>query len=124
MQYVRRMDLAITRDLPRSLSRCELTHLAREPIDHRRAVAQHEAYCAALAAAGLTVIRLPADENHPDCCFVEDTAVVLDELAVIAAPGAASRRGETAAVALALSRYRPLARIELPATLEGGDVLQ
>lgn len=118
------MDIAITREIPRSVARCELTHLAREPIDHARAVAQHQAYCVALTGAGLTVIRLPADEAHPDCCFVEDTAVVLDEVAVIASPGAAARRGETAAIALALSRYRPLVSIELPATLDGGDVLQ
>ena len=118
------MDIAITREIPRSLERCELTHLTREPIDYARAVAQHQVYCDALAAAGLTVIRLPADEAHPDCCFVEDTAVVLDEVAVIASPGAAARRGETAAIARALSRYRSLVHLALPATLEGGDVLQ
>lgn len=118
------MDIAVTREIPRSLERCELTHLAREPIDYERAVAQHEAYCAALAGAGVTVIRLPADEAHPDCCFVEDTAVVVDEVAIITSPGAASRRGETAAVARALARYRPLRVMALPATLDGGDVLR
>lgn len=118
------MDIAITRELSPSLLRCELTHLTREPIDYPRAVAQHQTYCDALVAAGLTVIRLPADPAHPDCCFVEDTAVVLDEVAVIASPGVASRRGETAIIAQTLSRYRPLVHIELPATLEGGDVLK
>ncbi len=118
------MDIAITRELSPALLRCELTHLAREPIDYARAVAQHQTYCTALLAAGLTVIRLPADPAYPDCCFVEDTAVVLDEVAVIASPGAVSRRGETALIAQTLARYRPLVHIELPATLDGGDVLQ
>lgn len=118
------MDIAITREPSPSLARCELTHLARAPIDYAAAVAQHQAYCAALVAAGLNVIRLPADSAYPDCCFVEDTAVVLDEVAVIASLGAASRRGETALIAHTLGRYRPLVHIELPATLEGGDVLQ
>lgn len=118
------MDIAITRELSPSLLRCELTHLTREPIDYARAVAQHQAYCVALVTAGLTVIRLPTDPAYPDCCFVEDTAVVLDEVAVIASPGAASRRGETALIAQTLSRYRPLVHLELPATLEGGDVLK
>lgn len=118
------MDIALTRDVPHSIARCELTHISREIIDIARALAQHEAYCRELAALGLQVIRLPADEQHPDCCFIEDVAVVLDELAVLTALGAPSRRGETPAVAEALGRYRTLARIELPATLEGGDVLR
>jgi dimethylargininase len=118
------MDIAITRDVPRSITRCELTHIAREPIHFDRALAQHEAYCHELAALGLQVIRRPADDAHPDCCFVEDTAVVLDEVAVITALGAPSRRGETPAVASVLRRYRPLLHIELPATVEGGDVLR
>ena len=121
---LRCMDLAITRELLVTLAQCELTHLSREPIDFPRAVAQHQSYCAALAALGLTVLRLPADPGYPDCCFVEDTAVVLDEVAVIASPGVASRRGETALIASTLAGYRPLVHLELPATLEGGDVLQ
>ncbi len=117
------MDIAVTRDIPRSLARCELTHLAREPIDYARAVSQHEAYCRTLGELGLSVVRLPADEAYPDCPFVEDTAVVLDEVAVLASPGVASRRGEVTAMARTLARYRPLLRVEPPATLEGGDVL-
>jgi dimethylargininase len=56
--------------------------------------------------------------------FVEDTAIVLDEIAVITHPGAQSRRAETASVASALGKYRVLARIEAPGTLDGGDVLR
>ncbi len=73
------------------------------------------------SAARSSVWRASAE--MPDCVFVEDMAVVLDEIAVIARPGAVSRRPETTAVAEALRRYRPLASIEAPATLDGGDVL-
>ena len=118
------MDIALTREIPRSLVRCELTHRQRQPIDHDVATAQHDAYCAALQALGLEVLRLPTDEAYPDCCFVEDTAIVLDEVAVLGSPGVQSRRGEVLTVARTLARYRPLVRIEWPATLEGGDVLQ
>jgi dimethylargininase len=115
---------AITRAVPPTLARCELTHREREPIDLERAVAQHAAYAALLRALGLEVVELPADPDFPDSCFVEDIAVVLDEVALVCMPGAASRRGEIAAVAETLARYRPLARTELPATIEGGDVLR
>jgi dimethylargininase len=116
--------VAITRAVPSTLARCELTHLAREPIDVERARSQHAAYVALLRLLGLEVVDLPADPDLPDCCFVEDVAVVLDEVALLAMPGAASRRGEVQAVAEAIARFRPLARTELPATLEGGDVLR
>jgi dimethylargininase len=116
------MDIALTRDVARSIDRCELTFVDRVPIDHARAVAQHAAYCHRLEALGLEVLRLPADEGLPDCCFVEDTAVVLDELAILTRP-VASRRGETPAIEAALAPHRHIERIEGPATLEGGDVL-
>lgn len=116
--------VAIVRDVAASIVRCELTHIAREPIDFERALRQHEAYVAGLERNRIDVLRLPADERHPDGCFVEDAAVVLDELAVIGMPGAASRRGETADVERALRTHRDrIARIALPATLDGGDVL-
>jgi dimethylargininase len=117
-------DLAIVRGVPPTLARCELVHREREPIDLARAVAQHAAYVALLRALGLEVVELPADPAFPDCCFVEDAAVVLDEAALSTMPGALSRRGELAAVEAALARFRPLERTELPATLEGGDVLR
>ena len=118
------MDVALTREIPRSIERCELTFVDRVPIDYERAAAQHRDYCDRLGALGLEVLRLPADEACPDCCFVEDTAVVLDEVAILASLGSPSRRGESAAIEAALAPYRRIERIRLPATLEGGDVLQ
>lgn len=118
------MTIAITRAVSGSIERCELTHLAREPIDVARARAQHEAYEQCLRRAGCEVVRIPEAPELPDAVFVEDAAVVLDELAVIARPGAPSRRAETAAIAEALGRYRPLVELAAPATLDGGDVLR
>lgn len=116
---------AITRAISDKLAECELSFIARQPIDLARAREQHRKYEEALAQAGAQrIIRLPAEPDLPDSVFVEDTAVVLDELAVITRPGAASRRDETASVAEALSAFRPLAFIESPATLEGGDVMR
>jgi len=115
---------AITRAVSPALQRCELTFVGRRPIDIARAEAQHAAYRRALERAGAAVEVIPADDRLPDAPFVEDTAVVFDEIAVIARPGAPSRRAELDAVALALSRYRPLTFIQAPATLDGGDVLR
>ncbi len=115
--------IAITRGISDALSRCELTHLDRVPIDLERARAQHVAYESALRAAGYTVKALPASEDHPDCVFVEDAAIAFDEVAVMTRPGAASRRGELDAIAEALSEHRTLSSISEPGTLDGGDVL-
>jgi dimethylargininase len=116
--------IALTRDVSPTLQDCELTHLAREPIDLDRARAQHRAYERALASLGCRVERLPAEPDLPDAVFVEDTAVVVDELAVVTRPGAASRRPETPSMAAALSTYRRLATLTAPGTLDGGDVLR
>ncbi|HEY0155828.1 MAG TPA: arginine deiminase family protein [Thermoanaerobaculia bacterium] len=115
--------IAITRDVSPAVERAELTHMDRVSIDYHRAAEQHEQYRALLRSLGCEVIDLPADPNHPDCVFIEDTAVVLDDVAVITRPGAESRRGEVEVVANELARHRPLVRIEAPATLDGGDVL-
>ncbi len=115
--------LALIRDVSPALARCELTHLARSPIDAARAARQHRGYVESLRALGCTLERLPPLPEYPDSVFVEDTAVVLEGVAVITRPGAASRRGETASVAAALERYRPLRRIDEPGCLDGGDVL-
>jgi dimethylargininase len=116
--------IAVTRDPGAELARCELTHLVRASIDIERAREQHLAYCRALAALGCEVHSLGTASGFPDAVFVEDTAVVVDELAVIARPGTPTRRGEVDAVARHLEAYRPLARIVAPATLDGGDVLR
>lgn len=115
--------IAITRDVSLSIAHAELTHLDRVPIDYARARDQHEEYRTLLASLGCEVIALPGDPAHPDCVFIEDTAVVLDDMAVITRPGAESRRGEIDVVAEALARLCPLVRIEAPTTLDGGDVL-
>jgi dimethylargininase len=115
--------IAITRDISPAIDHCELTHLERVTIDLSRARAQHEAYEQALRALGCEVRRLPTNDSMPDSVFVEDTAVVLDELAVITRPGAASRRPETTAVAEVVRSYRPVAAILAPGTLDGGDVI-
>lgn len=103
---------------------CELTYLERQEIDIGRAVEQHAAYVRCLRDLGLAVFELPADAVLPDCVFVEDPAVVVDEVAVIARMGAESRRPEAEAMAEALGRFRPLYRMEAPATLDGGDVFR
>jgi dimethylargininase len=116
--------IAITRDVSPSIQDCELTHIEREPIDVDRARAQHREYEKCLADLGCKVVSLPAEPDLPDSVFVEDTALVLDELAVIMRPGAASRRPETASIAKALSAYHELSYIEEPGTIDGGDVLR
>lgn len=116
--------LALTRAVPDSIGACELTHLTREPIDVVVARAQHAAYEDALRAAGCLVERIAALPEAPDSVFVEDAAIVLDDVAVITRPGAESRRGEVVSVATALLPYRELVRIEAPATIDGGDVLR
>ena len=115
--------LALTREISPAIANCELTHLPRAPIDAARARAQHAAYENALESSGCRVERLPTDDSMPDSVFIEDTAVVLDELAVLMRPGAESRRAESVAVERALSGLRALSRIEAPGTLDGGDVL-
>ncbi|QSX78158.1 dimethylarginine dimethylaminohydrolase family protein [Agrilutibacter solisilvae] len=118
------MPIAITRDVSPTLADCQLTHVARSPIDIERAQTQHRAYQRALASLGCRVLALEAEPDMPDAVFVEDVAVVLDDVAIMTRPGAASRRAEGASVAELLARYRPLRSIEAPGTLDGGDVLR
>ena len=116
--------IALVRDVSSTIAHCELTHLAREPIDPDRAAAQHRAYVAALEQLGCELHWLAPEPALPDAVFVEDTAVVVDEVAVVTRPGAPSRRPETASVSAALAPYRPVATIDAPGTMDGGDVLQ
>jgi len=119
----RSLTIALTREVSPSIVDCELTHLERAPIDLARAVEQHIRYEKALAGLGSIIQRLPSLPDLPDSVFVEDTAVVLPELAIVTRPGAQSRRLEVMSVAYALRSYKPLAFIDAPGTLEGGDVL-
>ncbi|HWS89386.1 MAG TPA: arginine deiminase family protein [Pyrinomonadaceae bacterium] len=118
------MIVALTREPARSMDGCELTYREREPLDAAAAAAQHRGYCDALRACGARVVTLPAVDELPDSVFVEDTAVVLDELAVLTRPGVESRRGEVSLIEPEVARLRRVVRVERPATLEGGDVLR
>jgi dimethylargininase len=116
---------ALTRAPSALLSDGELTHVTRRPIDLPRAEQQHRAYCERLVHHGLALVTLPALPASPDGVFVEDVLVVLDELAVLTRPGASRRRAEVASVEATLtSLQRDVRRIQAPATLDGGDVLQ
>jgi dimethylargininase len=112
---------AIVRGVADSFDRCIRPHGA-QPIDVALAREQHAAYCAVLEQLGLELVRLDADDRFPDCCFVEDTAVVAGGTVIVCEMGAHSRRGEEEAVAAALAGRR-LARMEPPATMDGGDVI-
>jgi dimethylargininase len=115
---------AITRAVSPALAGCELTFVDRQPIDIAKAQSQHTAYEHLLARLGIHVHSLAAEPDLPDSMFVEDPAIVLDELAVILPLGTKSRQPEAESLANALAPYRKIARISAPAAIEGGDVLR
>lgn len=117
------MTTAITRRISPRFNECELTHIARVPIDLELARAQHRAYVEALQALGCRVIELAEEPDLPDSVFVEDVAFILPECAVITHPGADSRKREVDSVAQVLASRLPLVRVVEPATVDGGDVL-
>jgi dimethylargininase len=115
---------AITRAVSPSMNQCELAFVERQDIDIAKAVAQHAQYEACLRSLGIAVVSLPAIPDYPDAVFVEDPAIVLDEVAIMTRMGAESRRGESESLAEAVTRFRPLRWIAGPGTLEGGDVVR
>jgi len=115
---------AITRKVSPALADCELSFISRQPIDMEKAKAQHHAYEQLLENLGVHVISLPEEPELPDSMFVEDPAIVLDEVAVICPLGTETRRKEAPSLATALEKFRKLADVRLPGTLEGGDVLR
>lgn len=115
--------LALTHLPSPRMAECELTHLARSPINVDHALEQHRRYCSMLRECGAQVITLDVNRSLPDCTFIEDTAVVLDEIAILTLPGAKSRRPEIVGIEPVLQKYRPIQRIEFPGTVDGGDVL-
>jgi len=101
-----------------------LSFQERQPIDYERAVQQHTNYCLMLKELGIDVIELSNNFTYPDSTFIEDTAVVMDEIAILCNMGVASRRGEVSGIEPELAQYRSIKKIGPPATLEGGDVLR
>ena len=118
------MLIAITRKVSAGLANCQLSYIARQAIDLEKARGQHQAYEDLLGRLGVRVVSLPEEPDLPDSVFVEDPAVVLDEIAVICPLGTEARRKETPSIAAALEKYRKLAYVKLPGLLEGGDVLR
>lgn len=117
------MAIAITREISPRFAECEITHIERTPIDLDVARAQHHNYVQVLRELGCDVIELPAEPDLPDSVFVEDTAFILPEVAVITRPGADSRKPETESIVRALTPLIKLIRVREPATVDGGDVL-
>src|SRR5437870_12418939 len=115
---------AITRAVSPAIVDCELSFIDRQPIDLVTAQEQHHAYEKLLGRLGARVISLRADPDLPDSMFVEDPAVVLDELAVILSLGTETRRRAAPSLAQALAQFRQLEYVSLPGTLEGGDILR
>ncbi len=117
------MHIAITRPVSESIDDCELTFMQRHPINLDKAIQQHAEYEKCVAELGCEIVKLPAEPQLPDAVFVEDPAVVLDEIAIVAASRAENRIREIQTVEPLLSQYRNLKHLELPATLDGGDVV-
>lgn len=117
------MRIAITREISPRFNECEITHIDRTPINLDIAHAQHHEYVNALKKLGCDVLELPAENDLPDSVFVEDTAFILPEVAVITRPGADSRKPETESIIRALSPHKKLIHVHAPATIDGGDVL-
>lgn len=116
--------IAITRGVSRRIGDCQLTHRSREEVNYEKACSQLKQYCELLGSWGVDVMPVAASDAHPDCCFVQDTAVVLDEVCVIASMGADTRLGEVAEVEKLVAPLRKIRHILSPATLDGGDVVQ
>lgn len=115
---------AVTHVPSPALQDCELTFLESEGIDLDQAALQHRRYCEMLEQCGVRVITLEKNRDLPDSVFVEDPIIVFDEVAVLTSMGVESRRKERATLAEFFNRYRRVAEINLPAKIEGGDVLK
>ena len=118
------MTKALVNSPSTALTKCQLTFIERDAIDLDKARKQHDAYVAALRSFDVDVEVLEVNTACPDGVFVEDVAVIFDELAVITTMGSPSRRGEVAPMRQAIASLREVVDLKLPATLEGGDVLR
>jgi dimethylargininase len=115
---------AITREVNAGIGNCELTFLPRVRINADLALQQHQQYQSVLSSVGCEIVTVPTESGLADSVFIEDTAIILDEIAVMCLPGPESRRAEVAGVGDVLQQYRTLASIQLPGTLDGGDLLR
>lgn len=116
---------ALVRPTSRKLAEGQLTHLERVPVDIDLAERQWADYCDALGTWGFETVRVAGDDDLPDSVFVEDAVVMFEDLAVLTSPGAETRRAETDAVGATLRDLGvEVAALDLPATLDGGDVLK
>ena len=115
---------AITREASATIGNCALTYLPRVKIDTDLVLKQHQEYQAALASLGCELVTVPTEPGLADSVFIEDTAIVLDEIAVLCRPGIESRRPEVKGVEDVLKKYRTTASIQPPGTLDGGDLLR
>ncbi len=115
---------AITREVNTAIGSCELTFLPRVRIDTDLALQQHQHYQSVLSSLGCEIVVVPTEPGLADSVFIEDTAIVLDEIAVLCRPGAASRLSEVAGVEGVLRQHRTITSIQPPGTLDGGDLLR
>jgi dimethylargininase len=117
---------ALVRPTSRRLAEGQLTHIERVPVDVDLAERQWVEYCTTLDTWGFETVRVPGDDALPDSVFVEDTVVAFDDFFVLTSPGAETRRAETDAVGDTLRGLgaSQVAAIDLPGTLDGGDVLK
>ena len=118
------MQTAIIRGVSEKIVDCELTFLSRQTIDVNKAIRQHCAYQKCLVDSGFRVISLLIDHYLPDAVFVEDAAIVLDEIAIASRMGMEGRRQEVDSVANVLAQFRKIEFLRPPATLDGGDVMR
>jgi dimethylargininase len=116
--------LALTHLPSPNMQQCQRTYIAHDSIDYNHALLQHENYCQTLRNLGAKVQTLGVNLPLPDCVFIEDTVIVLDELAILCSMGTESRRLEPPGIEAELRKYRHVEEITLPATIEGGDVLR
>lgn len=116
--------LALTHLPSPKMQACQRTFVAHEVIDYAQALSQHAAYCDVLRACRAKVVTLDVNAEHPDGTFIEDTAIVLDEVAVLTSMGTPARREEPRGIEPVLREHREVTRIEPPAKIEGGDVLR
>lgn len=115
---------AIVREIANTYNNCVVTFSDTPLIDVSLAKQQHNNYCNVLSQVGVDITKLEADDNLPDCCFVEDTAIIIEDIAIITYLGTESRVNETYEIEKSLKNYKKIYHINLPGTIEGGDVLK